>query len=942
MKFLRSTLFATATVLVAAACGDKVTVQGPTTTTPKVNSVSVSPATATLNIGDKITMTAAVNADVGVATTVTWSSSGAAATVDAGGVVTAVSASPGIAICATSTVNTSVKGCGSVVIAAVAPVIPASVSISSITATGNTTATVNPANVAGAIDFTLNVNPGNQTVQRVVLVIGTGASAIRADSQVFTAAQSAALRSAADLAIAQQTTFPQIIFSVNTAAYTAATGAPKWLNGPTAVSAQLYTKTSTTAPAATAAAQTNLTFNNVDGFIVTTSTTGNTVVSSLGFRWQGNGSITINAKPVMYSGFTVGGVTAGLGGVCGALTNGTTTTPVAGVWSVTRTYAATQSPVGCVGSTPNVPVVSATDAAGNALTLVAGGVINSPQLAIGAGGQNPDASLGIRWDNVAPAAPVVNYNPNGRANNWMNDAVVLNGLAGSSTSSGSTSNSYICNDGTVTATASCAASTPAPTDAGVGGTVYAFKAAAGTTVATVDATTAITSPAGLAGAANNASYCGFAYAADALGNTSPSVSAANALIGTPTCTNLVAGSGGYTAQTNVAQFGVDRYAPVIAFDVSDIGGTAQSTVRVNAGPIGGNFAVNVVDTGVVGNSGMLAGSPVKATVTRRDQFMVTPCVIGGTSCAATFAGSALAGGVATTTVTAQTINGYYTYTVTAYDAAGNTSATLSETIVKDNIALVATTPSVPATVTGAFTASSNASDDLDVRSFYYSVGFTTALIAPTTLRQPDVAVNGFNATPLLNTNIPLTQSLSPYVVLQGPVAAYSAVANLLTGVNVFARGQAGTYVAPATQATVVSTAPASGISLTNFTTWATALSAATVCDGTVPANCTGAVPLTGPASTTITASATGTTAIFSNPFAKVDFYIANGTDLVFIGSSSSPSLNDNGATRVWAWTLSLTPGTTYGAAARNVYAFGANSTGLVAMTTAAAVLTIAP
>jgi uncharacterized protein YjdB len=77
---------------------------------PAVRSVTVSPPSAILKPGDTQGFVANVDADAGVARTVTWSSSNTAiATVAATGVVTAVS--PGAAtITATRTANTSVSG----------------------------------------------------------------------------------------------------------------------------------------------------------------------------------------------------------------------------------------------------------------------------------------------------------------------------------------------------------------------------------------------------------------------------------------------------------------------------------------------------------------------------------------------------------------------------------------------------------------------------------------------------------------------------------------------------------------------------------------------------------------------------------------------------------------------------------------------------------------
>src|SRR5450830_1201967 len=122
-----SMIFSRKLILVAgaallAACGDKITVPAAVLPPPvitKINSVDVSPATATINAGTSITYTAAVNADAGVAYTVAWSSSVSSVTVSSAGVVTttASSSTPGAAICATATAGTQVvKGCGTLVV----------------------------------------------------------------------------------------------------------------------------------------------------------------------------------------------------------------------------------------------------------------------------------------------------------------------------------------------------------------------------------------------------------------------------------------------------------------------------------------------------------------------------------------------------------------------------------------------------------------------------------------------------------------------------------------------------------------------------------------------------------------------------------------------------------------------------------------------------------
>ena len=281
MNFSRKTILVVGAALLAA-CGDKVTVQEytPPPTTSKVNFVEVTPATATVSTGASITFTAAVNADAGLATTVTWSAS--AGTVTAAGVFTApATANPGISVCATSTVDTGKKGCATVVVSPPAATFPATVSIASIT-TGALNTPVNPANVAGQMDVTLNINPGTQTISKVELLVGGAV----AGSQSFTAAQSAALRYAADEALAAQTTFPQVVFSINTAAYDATTGIPSWYNGTQTVQAKIYTTAGGSTTAASASVSQNLTFNNANVFVLNSSASGTPAIGANGYKYS--------------------------------------------------------------------------------------------------------------------------------------------------------------------------------------------------------------------------------------------------------------------------------------------------------------------------------------------------------------------------------------------------------------------------------------------------------------------------------------------------------------------------------------------------------------------------------------------------------------------------------------------------------------------------------
>ncbi|MGH7560166.1 MAG: Ig-like domain-containing protein, partial [Gemmatimonadales bacterium] len=219
-KSYRSLLVTGLVVAGVAACGDDVTIAPPPA---GVNSVTVAPDGVTIAVGATLQMLAAVNADSGVATTVTWSSSdNAKATVSATGLVTAVA--PGaVAIRACSTVNAGVCGAATVNIAA--PV-PATISIQAVTA-GGTQFPVNINNVAGQIDVVLNFEPGTTPAQRVELLIDGAVVA----SQSFSAIEWAALvQKAQEEAVEKGGTLAQVIItlSVNTADFNTTTGVPRF------------------------------------------------------------------------------------------------------------------------------------------------------------------------------------------------------------------------------------------------------------------------------------------------------------------------------------------------------------------------------------------------------------------------------------------------------------------------------------------------------------------------------------------------------------------------------------------------------------------------------------------------------------------------------------------------------------------------------------------
>ncbi len=230
MKFFRSALTAGAAIFAAACSRDKVTLIQPVTP-HAVHAVLVTPSTPTINVGDHLLLTASVNADSGVATTVTWKTADATkVSVDASGNVLGVAATAGVSVCATSTADATKQGCAAIIVAPQLNQGPATVTIGSITAGPlglNGPVPVPPAAVAGQINVTVNQTPGTAKVDSVMVTINGKSAAV----QTFSAAQAAQLRTAGDLAVAHQGATPTVVLSINTAAFNAATGAPTWLNG---------------------------------------------------------------------------------------------------------------------------------------------------------------------------------------------------------------------------------------------------------------------------------------------------------------------------------------------------------------------------------------------------------------------------------------------------------------------------------------------------------------------------------------------------------------------------------------------------------------------------------------------------------------------------------------------------------------------------------------
>jgi hypothetical protein len=422
---------------------------------------------------------------------------------------------------------------------------------------------------------------------------------------------------------------------------------------------------------------------------------------------------------------------------------------------------------------------------------------------------------------------------------------------------------------------------------------------------------------------------------------------------------------------------VDIAAPTAAFT----GGSIAANARINGAALGNEFFVMLADTGAVGNSGMLATTPMLASVVRRNaagSAGAANCVVGtftGGVCTQSATGVnganvSLTGIANTTTLAAQTVagggTGYYTFDGTAFDAAGNSTVVANRVAVYDNTPATATAPAVPATITGTFSAAAFLNDDLSIRDYFWTVRWATALLSTTTatISQSPTVVDAYNAPTLSNINFGVNASITTFLGLQNgqgaTPAAYTANLNPMDQLNLFVRDQTqAAYTGPSSSVVAPTVPAAAGVSITNFNgPFALATSNATICAGQAGAPACGATP----AATVFSATAAGQTAIFNNPFTRVDFYAVSaathpaGVNLVLIGSvpASSATLVDNGVIlggRVWTYSLPMTAAQLYATLGGvvpavigpvNVYAFGASPNGPVALVSAAVAQTINP
>jgi hypothetical protein len=871
-----------------------------TVTAPAVRNVTVAPANAVLRPGETLGLVANVDADPGVARTVTWTSSNnAVATVTAAGVVTAVT--PGaVTITATSTANTSVSGAAAIT---VRPPVPATISVQNITITGTAGQTANVNNIAGSIDVNLNVDPGEQVVTSVdVLIDGQVAC-----SQNLSSAQSEAMRIAAAFEDIEDVI---VSCQVNSADFEAATGIALYPNGPHTLQAVANIQGGSDV----ATPSTPLIFNNQSGVVaVVTTNNGSDPASAInpatGLVWRG-GAVTIDVTGVSYvAGTTVSSVTLNLFGKTFtlALTNGkgsVTWTEGSSNWSPTNTSVTNYLSAGAENVTFAAAVLS------NGQPLVS----STPLLNFGAPGTTNAAMPAldvIRLDNTAPGVDAANgpVQPDITISTtalgvWVNAATTFGAGTVGIPSTSTLNTTDIGSDAVVV-------------EVFVGPTLTGASGSCNLT-----GLTAVTAASALAETIVSTAYRGRVAFEDGLGNVA--------------CADLA--PGGVVSAT----FGADFTPP------------SNVTLTFSDGSTN-NFFYNAVSPAVTyilastgdNASGISATTPGLVSILRNNSVGANTCVVGTGSACAQVAAAAIAnitGGSAG--------EGYYNLTAQLSDVAGNPAPTPAFT----RLYLVdATAPAftgnvgmnaqyagnAPATFTNL-----NVTDNLDLNQLYGVVEYTALGASPIGLQYPSQTLGTFG--------LPLEKAFSGNYTIPSLIRCINA-ANTFTA-NAASEAQQITFTASDQAGNTGTVAPVAGALLAaldncgavgNLVAPAainTFNDVAPVYPGTgkTQVSKSGSTSGANAASVTLSAVADVTLDNAPEPFTRVEFYYQNAAgNWVLIGQSGPGSLNQTVTNRTWTYTFSWDPDATVPTnATTNVIALGIDAQG-DAVRTAGVVVNVA-
>jgi hypothetical protein len=887
-------------------------------------------------------LVANVDANAGVARTVTWASSNTAvATVSTSGVVTGVSAGSST-ITATSTVDPSISGVAAIT---VRNPTPATLSIAAITF-GTLGTPVNVNNVAGQIEVTMNLDPGDQVVSSVeVLIDGQVAC-----GQSFSVSRSEELSLAAVYA---SVSAPPVTCSINTANFDAATGAVKYANGSRAISA----RANITGANQISTPSQALTFNNVSGVVITLGgTNGNDLRNATnpaqGLTWTG-GSVVVNAVGVSYiSGVTITSVTivgANGGPFLGKTANNVvaltgTTAPagfVGGGSSGSLTYAegtcaqvvppAVPSGGGCWSATdgdlagyqtavtttiaPNPPVIG--EAAQAAATLLSNGnngpanTLNFPANPLG--NANVPAQELIRVDNNGPglvsansvAQPTITL---GAMPIWVRAATSF-GVGASGIPSQTTLNAADTGADVVTVA----------TFVGAAGSLVGGYTLGGGVATSCDVTglTATTAGGTLLETVVSTAYQGRVQIKDGVGNM-----ACHDL--NPQDPLLVANG----------TFGADFVAP----SGSIAAGPGSNSAFTSAGAVG-QYSVSATD-----NASGFGLTPLNVVVKRTNPNAAGTCVIGtGSSC--TVAARPLLFDPLNA-VAAPTNEGYYDVTIDLLDQAGNSVNLVTNRIfLLDDpavFALPATADigfnggiSLPSLIAGATTNNFafTPRDDQDLESI-----FGVAIYPTANIRYPSQTLGTYN-TPFELGGTQLNYGATNWMRCINPAGDFASTGNQPTNINLTVADQAGNTASALSPAFGANAQPCGAVGDATINTFGPVV--ATFPTGKTQIDLDGASLATA-SSETVTLSAVADVPLNTSvsPFVRVDFYYTDLSGNLRLAGTATGVLQQTPTTRTWTFTFVWNPDAAVQAGAVTLTAIGVDTQGDAVMTATAGITTV--
>jgi uncharacterized protein YjdB len=641
-----------------------------------VRAVAVTPQTLDLTIGQQLAIAVTVDADPGIARTVSFTSTDPSiATVSPSGVVSGVaSGSTTIRVAATAD-----PGVFATVVASVRPPDPPKVSIQSITQ-GGTTLPVNLNGAGGQLEVAMNVESGGQPLQRLELVVSQNGRDTVVASQVYAASlqrevpadrltltalsqmSGDAAAHAAALSASAAAVPSTVVLSFQSAMYDPATGAVAFKNGAATLRAVLRSTGTGSVPGTTATNSVALSLLNRDGFHVTmralSSTDTAQATDAAGLRWvQAGRGLEVTTVPVLYSDRGVGTRVIAFPGNAPAGSRLSTKSGVAVDTVLLPNYTTANS--GAPYLSGETPSLTATDAAGNPLILVGStgtngaGILNAgPAIIAGS------ALQGVRVDNAPPpaGATFTLSTATNNSNNWVNGpyefATGLTGIAGD-------------------AGVGLRGSNTSPTAASVQATYRVTGGALTDTAVVVRGSD-------LQATDSHLAYAAVARYSDRLGNARTVAMTASAPV------------------HPLTTFGVDVLAPTVRFLATPPAGqtvAASNSIFLSLASVPA-FGVEAID-----DRAGFGPLPVRASITRLAQPNPPGLTSGTTTCAL---GTLVTGACAPDTLAFEAlplgdayrrlsvpvdngsgVEGYYTYAASVVDQAGNSASVTPRSILFD-------------------------------------------------------------------------------------------------------------------------------------------------------------------------------------------------------------------------------------------------------------------